>query len=263
MDYFLFDLQEGYCDYYASAMVVMLRAVGVPARLASGYAQGTFDHEARRWVVTEQEGHSWVEVFFDGTGWVEFEPTTGRPALVRPGGENLARPTLPPLPPRPAGWWQRVPWGLVAIGVILLLLVAAVAWLWRPRRTIASAELVRDRQARLLRWGARLGQPLRDGQTAREYGQTLGQKLHSRGQDSRLPQARRASAEAPAQIEHLSESFVRAQYGRQPVTDREAWQIRDLWTRLRRHLQWLWLVPPSTTERDSSQSAHENTENRE
>ena len=43
VDYFLFERQEGYCDYYASAMVVMARAVGIPARLASGYAQGTYD----------------------------------------------------------------------------------------------------------------------------------------------------------------------------------------------------------------------------
>jgi transglutaminase-like putative cysteine protease len=242
VDYFLFDLQEGYCDYFASSMVVMVRAVGVPARLASGYVQGTYDQEAHRWVVTEQDGHSWVEVYFDGIGWLEFEPTAGRPALERPGAEDLAGLTLPPLPPRPARWWQRVPWAMLVLGGVLLLLLAAVVWIWRPRPTLTPADLVRDRQARLLRWGARLGQPLRDGQTPGEYAGVLGVALRDRGRRARLPQARQAADQAPAEVEHLSEAFVRTQYSPDPIPDREVGQIRDLWTRLRRQLWWIWLI---------------------
>ncbi len=243
VDYFLFDLQEGYCDYYASAMVVMARAVGVPARLATGYAQGTYDYDEDRWVVTEKDGHSWVEVYFEGIGWVEFEPTAGLPALERPGGQDLAAITLPPLPRRPARWWQQVPWGLVVVGSFLVGLVAAVVWLWRPRPALAPADLIRDRQARLLRWGARLGQPFRDGQTAHEYSQALGSAVHGRGQTSRLSQIRQASSEAPSQIEHLAEAFTRVQYRSESISDRHGWQVRNLWARLRRHLWWLWLAP--------------------
>jgi transglutaminase-like putative cysteine protease len=59
VDYFLFDLQQGYCDYYASAMVVMARAVGIPARLATGYAQGRYNYERGQWEVREEDGHSY------------------------------------------------------------------------------------------------------------------------------------------------------------------------------------------------------------
>lgn len=253
VDYFLFDLQEGYCDYYASAMVILARSLGVPARLASGYVQGTYDHDSHRWVVTEQDGHSWVEVYFDGFGWVDFEPTGGRPGLERPGGEDPATIALPPLPPRATRWWQLAPWGLILLGIAMFLLVVAIVLIWRPRPTPAAADLVRDRQARLLRWGERLGLPLRDGQTPEEYSRSLGRELRVRGHGSRLSQARRASTEAMVEIQDLSEAFIRAQYSADPILDREAWQVRALWTRLRRHLWWLWLAPGHRQKREHNQ----------
>jgi transglutaminase-like putative cysteine protease len=255
VDYFLFDVQEGYCDYYASAMVIMARAVGVPARFATGYAQGSYDHEQERWVVTEKDGHSWVEVFFDGIGWVEFEPTAGLPGLDRPGGEDLPEIPLPPLPARSARWWERIPWPLLGLAALMVLLIASIAWLWRPRsvRTLAAAELIRDRYARLLRWGNRLGHPLRDGQTPYEYGATLNEALGARGQRSSLRQIRRATVEAPPDVERLTEGFVRTQYSPEPIPERESWQIRDLWLRLRRRLWWLWLAPGSKEETEEGQ----------
>jgi transglutaminase-like putative cysteine protease len=255
VDYFLFDLQEGYCDYYASAMVVMARAVGVPARFATGYAQGSYDYEQGRWVVTEKEGHSWVEAYFDGIGWVEFEPTAGLPALSRPGGEELPEIPVPPLPARSARWWERIPWPLLGIAALTVLLIALIAWLWRPRRTRiqAPAELVRDRYARLLRWGGRLRHPLRDGQTPYEYGATLIDALGTRGQHSSLRQIRQATVEAPSEVEHLTEGFVRAQYSPEPLVEGESRQIRDLWLRLRRRLWWLWLAPGRKEEEEEGQ----------
>ncbi|MFQ5923658.1 MAG: transglutaminase domain-containing protein, partial [Anaerolineales bacterium] len=85
VDYFLFDLQKGYCDYYASSMVVLARAAGLPARLVVGYFTGTPERTEGtiRYVVTEAEAHSWVEVYFPEIGWVEFDPTGGRPAIER------------------------------------------------------------------------------------------------------------------------------------------------------------------------------------
>ena len=244
VDYFLFDLQKGYCDYYASAMVVMARAIGIPARLATGYAQGTYDRDKGRWVVTEKNGHSWVEIYFDGIGWVEFEPTAGLRAPDWPGGEGLSRPVVPPLPPRTVRWWQRVPWGLVIASGVLAFLMGIIFLIWRPRqhRVLAASDLVLDRYSRMLHWGVRLKQPLQDGQTPFEYGTALGNVLRSRGQNSRWAQVRRASAKAPPEVERLAETFVRAQYSPTPITDRESWRIRDLWTRLRRYLCWLWLA---------------------
>jgi hypothetical protein len=107
---------------------------------------------------------------------------------------------------------------------------------------MTGAQVVRDRQARLLRWGARLGQPLRDGQTPREYAQTLGEALRVVGRGGRWTRVQRSGEEAPPAITQLGDAFVRAQYSQGQVTDREGWHVRDLWTRLRRHLWVLWLA---------------------
>jgi transglutaminase-like putative cysteine protease len=242
VDWFLFDLQKGYCDYYASAMVVMARAAGVPARLATGYAQGAYDQEAGGWVVNALDAHSWPEIYIEDSGWVEFEPTAGQPALSRPGEAALSEEPLPP--PHTRSWLRDLPWGLVALAALAVLLLAAIAWLWRvrPKASGEPAVLVRDRYARLLRWGERLGHPLRGGQTALEYSRDLGRDLGERGQVAGLPQVREASSRAPAGIERLAAALSDAQYAREPVAERTGWRVRALWPRLRRWLLWLWLA---------------------
>lgn len=88
VEYFLYDIREGYCDYYASAMVLMLRSLGIPSRVVSGYAEGSYDEESRLYFVSERDAHTWVEVFFPGLGWIEFEPTAGESQLNRPSGTD-------------------------------------------------------------------------------------------------------------------------------------------------------------------------------
>jgi hypothetical protein len=82
VDYFLFTGQRGYCDDFATAMIVMLRSLNVPARLAQGYAGGTLDSQVNAYVVRESIGHSWPEVYFPGYGWQRFEPTPASYASV-------------------------------------------------------------------------------------------------------------------------------------------------------------------------------------
>jgi hypothetical protein len=82
-DYFLFELRRGYCDYYATAMVVLARASGVPARFVSGYSSGEYDAPNAQYVVRELNAHSWAEVYFPKIGWVEFEPTASEPEIER------------------------------------------------------------------------------------------------------------------------------------------------------------------------------------
>ncbi len=89
VDYFLFDAQRGYCDDFASAMVVMLRSQGIPARWVQGYAGGTLDPDTGLWVVRESVAHSWVEVYFPTYGWQRFEPTPAPYAIA------VARPAEP------------------------------------------------------------------------------------------------------------------------------------------------------------------------
>lgn len=75
VDWFLFETKTGYSDYFGSSMTVMLRAVGVPARMAAGYAPGELDI-AGRWAVRDRDSHGWTQVYFPGHGWIDFEPTT-------------------------------------------------------------------------------------------------------------------------------------------------------------------------------------------
>ena len=80
-DYFLFDLQRGYCDYYATTMVVLTRSVGIPARFVSGYSPGSYDAPNAKYIVRELNAHSWVEIYFPEIGWIEFEPTASLPEI--------------------------------------------------------------------------------------------------------------------------------------------------------------------------------------
>ncbi|MFU8773588.1 MAG: transglutaminase domain-containing protein, partial [Anaerolineales bacterium] len=112
LDWVLFDHGEAFCNYYASAQVILLRILGIPARMAVGYAQGerltidaqdsTSDPASRdgngdsEWsnrgtdyyTVRQKDAHAWPEVYFPGLGWVEFEPTASQAAITRPLGRT-------------------------------------------------------------------------------------------------------------------------------------------------------------------------------
>ena len=87
VDYFLVDLQEGYCDYYATAMVVLARLAGLPARAVGGYAPVVPDPESGIYQITGANAHTWVEIYFSGIGWIEFEPTAAQSLIDRPAAE--------------------------------------------------------------------------------------------------------------------------------------------------------------------------------
>lgn len=91
--HFLFDGRRGYFDQFASAMVVMLRTQGIPARVATGFAldERDFDSATRTYRVTEERAWAWPEVFFPSLGWVEFNPTPSRGVVERPGDDSAAR----------------------------------------------------------------------------------------------------------------------------------------------------------------------------
>ncbi len=88
VDWFLFDFKQGFCNYYATSEIVLLRAAGIPARLAVGYAQGEPVEGTNAFVVLQRDSHAWPEVYFPGIGWVEFEPTVSQPAIIHPSGET-------------------------------------------------------------------------------------------------------------------------------------------------------------------------------
>jgi transglutaminase-like putative cysteine protease len=76
--------KAGYCQHYAGAMAVMLRFLGIPARVAVGFTSGKYEPEKQRWTVTDHDAHAWVEVWFDGWGWLPFDPTPTRGVEASP-----------------------------------------------------------------------------------------------------------------------------------------------------------------------------------
>jgi len=80
MDDFLFKSKAGYCEHFATAMTLMLRATGVPARMVSGFMGGEWNEYGGFYLVREQDAHTWVEVYFPDYGWVRFDPTPPAPA---------------------------------------------------------------------------------------------------------------------------------------------------------------------------------------
>jgi transglutaminase-like putative cysteine protease len=98
---FVTKTHAGYCQYFAGAMALMLRYLGIPARVAVGFAGGTYDPKQHVWNVSDREAHAWVEVWFKGYGWVPFDPTPAAPgaaprqteaglAAVRTGGQTAS-----------------------------------------------------------------------------------------------------------------------------------------------------------------------------
>jgi len=77
--YFLFERKQGHCEYFASAMTVMLRSIGIPARIVNGFQSGTFNPISKLYVIRASDAHSWVEAFIENRGWTTYDPTPPDP----------------------------------------------------------------------------------------------------------------------------------------------------------------------------------------
>ena len=77
---FALETRTGYCQHYAGAMALMVRLLGIPARVAAGFVNGRYANG--RWTITDHDAHTWVEVWFRGYGWLPFDPTPGRGQLA-------------------------------------------------------------------------------------------------------------------------------------------------------------------------------------
>ena len=77
--HFLFETRAGHCEYFASAMTVMLRTLGIPAREVNGFLPGEYNDLGGDYIVRASDAHSWVEAYFPGSGWVVFDPTPSTP----------------------------------------------------------------------------------------------------------------------------------------------------------------------------------------
>ena len=255
VDYFLFESQRGYCDYYASAMVVLARSVGLPTRLAVGYAMGYYDHHQGRYAVIERDAHSWVEVFFPHYGWIDFEPTAARSVFYRPGAPSspMGRGTTPRLPAKSppqektgagVGWdWRSV---AIAGGLTLWAALLAISgWQhWRQRR-MTPAEYLGGFWEKLISYGRRLNVMPRPSQTPVEYAQLLNSRLEERVLETAhwAERMTRESRLAQRDVNFLTEAYVRARYSTHPLTEEDKYRAMRNWKQLRRRLRFLWLAP--------------------
>jgi hypothetical protein len=107
VDGFLFDSKRGFCGHYASAFAALMRAVGIPARVVTGYQGGTFNRFAGYWILRQSDAHAWNEVWIDGRGWLRVDPTSAiAPERVERGLNDIVA-AGEPLSSR---WQQRTPW---------------------------------------------------------------------------------------------------------------------------------------------------------
>jgi len=262
LEYFLFEIQRGYCDYYASSMVTMLRSLGIPARAVSGYAEGMLDEETGIYVITERDAHTWVEVYFPAYGWVEFEPTAGESALERPSGADLPEPSSIPgapdevdpalddtlfdpgrdpfedMPPEfggdlnaDTGFRPSTQWIVVSV----LLTLAALAggfWLLRRRVWQGPDGFAIDPPSifynRLVEWAQRLDAASESGLTPYERAAILSQAL---------------PLGAPF-IQHITNQYVQYRFAPRPANHPggpdEASELEENWRQLRPVLWRAW-----------------------
>ncbi|MGH2370758.1 MAG: transglutaminaseTgpA domain-containing protein, partial [Chloroflexota bacterium] len=273
VEYFLFDLKQGYCDYFATTMVVLLRAQGIPARIATGYVAGKFDNETRKFIVTEEEAHSWPEVYFPNYGWMAFEPSGYRPPIVRPEqsvapalsgavdcyeygeygeygecidygdlgefagilpGEGQAGPAISVYQPSSTWNWRAF------ILPVLGALAAAGAAFWFVTRLGAqrqsTRDIVRHTYGRMTLYGALFGLRRMPSQTPLEYARTVTDQLaRTIDTDRGLAALRlREIVGIPnGAAETIASSYVRTQYGQQDLSDSERVRVMDGWKELR------------------------------
>jgi transglutaminase-like putative cysteine protease len=164
VDHFLFEARTGWCEQIASALVVLLRSVGVPARLVTGYVPGEANPLWSSFTVRERDAHAWAEVWFPGIGWQAFDPTADVPLAG-------AAPEISPT------GWLRGHGGLVLALLAFVALTGAVVVAVRSGRArqlhhCRSAPWVARASHRLDRLGRR-ARPRRPAETATAYGAVL------------------------------------------------------------------------------------------
>ena len=246
VDAFLFELERGYCDHYASAMVVLARAAGLPARLAVGYGPGTYDADDGAFVVTEADAHAWPEIYFPEYGWIRFEPTAPFAPPAHEGGSGdlsagLSEDQL---------WMRRkglrgVPWLRLAAGVGGLLAIAGLGWTavdaWRLARQDPETVL-RRLYGSLAAHAWRLGGQASRGATPGEVGGAVASWLSEEwgrlsNQDgwpgSSLRRLAESASDGAEGAVALAEIYSRGLYGGRSLEEKDRSEALRLWRGLR------------------------------
>jgi transglutaminase-like putative cysteine protease len=257
VDYLLFERQRGYCEYSASAMTVMLRMLGIPARVVVGFAPGDYDESRDGYVYLQSNAHAWTEVFFPGYGWIPFEPTPSESLIDTAPGEQVddleplatqapdpetpladeldplaaatpeatgdAGGAIPPVvTPNSTDDGTNVPWPLLA-GIGAVMAVVAAGWLlWSlPLRNATPGTAMFLRLRRVGRW---LGVSSSPTSTPREYGRAFADQVPSSRQN----------------VERIVKTFEIDQYGPERADSGVLRAAEEAWQSIRRQApRWL------------------------
>jgi transglutaminase-like putative cysteine protease len=236
-DYFLFDLKKGYCDYYATSMVVLARAAGLPARLVAGYANGAYNVERAQYVVTENYAHSWVEIYFANIGWVEFEPTASQPVITYEAGKGLTTPVVETSPGglslgnKFAPFFQRI--FNNALLPTLLILICGFLWIGFDALRLTRLDPSRTIQLlykRLRRFARPVTGYASKDQTAHSFSLSLIEKLSAINTWRFL---QNWLAPSRNEINQLTELFAFSLFTPRPPTRADSKDAIKVWSRLR------------------------------
>ncbi len=228
---FLFVRRAGNCEYFAAALAVMLRSLGIPSRVVNGFQRGEWNPYGRYFMVRLRDAHSWVEVFIDGAGWVTLDPSP-RGVVELPlaaalwldalrmswhryvvtysfhdqlaAVESVRRTTwsLSAAALRPSEWLPGVPRPVLA-GLALVVTAFVVAAGWRRRRSVGAVRAAPSFYTRALRLLARRGFAPGIGETAREF-------------VGRVP-----AAVGAAPLARLTDAYERVRFGEAVLTPAE------------------------------------------
>jgi transglutaminase-like putative cysteine protease len=235
-DYFLFDLQKGYCDYYATAMVILARAAGLPARLVVGYANGSYDVESAQYIITEEYAHSWVEIYFANIGWVEFEPTASQPVILHKEIDVASTPEQVlqqsrSLSEQVATLFQRAAARIWLPAVFLTAII--LAWIgWDSLRMIRlePSQVIQLLYKRLRRLARPVSGIVPVSQTAQEYAYVLTALLSAL---KARPRMQNLLSPSYAEIHQLTELYSRSLFASAILTHAEVRNAVKTWSRLR------------------------------
>ncbi|MBI1846463.1 MAG: DUF3488 domain-containing protein [Candidatus Rokubacteria bacterium] len=245
IDEFLFARRSGNCEYFASALAIMLRSIGIPSRVVTGFQRGEWNPYGNFFAVRMADAHAWVEVHVAGTGWVTFDPSPRAGAAS--SSNNLAlyldslrmqwyryvvswsqQDQVEAVARVRSATWATARWSdaaapgrelaRVALAVAALVALWLVWRLWRPRSARAAGSVARlpDFYRRALRVLARRGLVPRATETAREFAARVAA----------------ASADAGALLATLTDAYERVRFGAATLTAADVVDLAVLATRL-------------------------------
>lgn len=254
VDWFLFENRRGYCDYYASAMAVLCRALGIPARIAQGYSPGEYDSSLHRYVVRQLDAHAWPLLYFPGYGWIKFEPTSSEPApQLVDSNQGNGPGTLVPLPgsvnernedrygPDEAAdvlgdieeaalggnqtlYGRLLRYALALAGILLGGILVTAIWWYLQLRRLSPAARVYEQMRRLSRLAGVRHQPY---QTPTEFGESLASQMRRYEDDIRF----------------LVSKYVKQRFARDGLTEEESQGLAVRWRRLSLRI-WVQAIRP-------------------